>query len=391
MQKTGVLFITIPLARCRYLHTSHFILLLCTVLFFNDKVLSQSWRDMYPPTANHGPSPYMTIPNWMEPFPEDGYVWGSNPGVFVESLDRIFVIQRGELHVPDPLPEGFTDFYGSTGLSALRPQDGGRVMRNVIFIVNAEGKLQETWNQWDYLFEGTGGPHKIAISPFDPQRKVWVVNDARHQIHAFTNDGSELVMSLGTWDESGEDETHLGRPQEIAFLSDGTMVVADGIDNARVVKYDSQGGFIKAWGSLGDADGQFNVVHSVAVDEDDNIYVADRNNDRIQVFSKDGDHLASWGGFNFPNHILITDNQDVWVADNQPVRVIKLDRDGNRLYSWDAHGHGEGEFGELHEFGIDAEGSWYGADNVLGRTQKFVPGPGANPAHLMQEPVALAD
>jgi len=127
------------------------------------------------------------------------------------------------------------------------------------------------------------------------------------------------------------------------------------------------------------------------VDEDDNIYVADRNNDRIQVFNKDGEHLSTWDGFNFPNDIMITENQDVWVADNQPVRVVKMDRDGNRLYSWDAHGHGDGEFGELHEFGIDLEGNWYGADNVLGRAQKFIPKSDANPAYLMKKQVDLAD
>ena len=368
--------------------TSALAALLLTVSSF---ACAQNWTDQYPPTGNHGPSPYSTIPEWMKPFQEDGFVWGSNPGVFVESLDRIFVIQRGELHVPEPLPEGFGYFYGSTGLSALSPQDGGRVMRNVIFIVNSEGQLQETWNQWDYLFEGTAGPHKINISPFDPDRKLWVVNDARHTIHAFSNDGSELVMSLGTWNESGEDETHFSRPQDIAFLSDGSILVADGIGNARVVKFDSQGNFIKAWGSLGSAEGQFNVVHALAIDADDNVYVADRNNDRIQVFTGNGDHLATWNEFNFPNDIMITENQDVWVADNQPVRIIKMDRAGNRLYSWDAHGYGEGEFGELHEFGIDTEGSWYGADNVLGRTQKFIPKPGANTDYLMQKQVDLAE
>ncbi len=360
-----------------------------TLLAHSSMAFSQNWTDQYPPASNHGPSPYTTIQKWMQPFQEEGFVWGSNPGVFVESLSRIFVIQRGELHLPEPLPEGFDYFYGSTGLSALSPGEGGRVMRNVIFIVNSEGQLQEVWNQWDYLFAGTAGPHKINISPFDPDRKLWVVNDARHTIHAFANDGSELVMSLGTWNESGEDQTHFSRPQDIAFLSDGSIIVADGIGNARVVKFDSDGNFIRAWGSLGSEEGQFNVVHALAIDEDDNIYVADRNNDRIQVFTGDGDHLATWNEFNFPNDIMITENQDVWVADNQPVRIIKMDREGNRLYSWDAHGHGDGEFGELHEFGIDVEGSWYGADNVLGRTQKFIPGPGANPDHLMQKQVDL--
>ena len=88
-------------------------------------VIAQSWTDKYPPTANHGDSPYIAEPEWLEPFSEPGFIWGSHPGLFVESTERIFVIQRGELHVPDPLPAGFDYFYGSVeGLSALITSTG---------------------------------------------------------------------------------------------------------------------------------------------------------------------------------------------------------------------------------------------------------------------------
>ena len=335
---------------------------------------STAWEDAYPPPSTHGSSPYTVESNWLRPFAEPGFVWGSQPGIYVESSDRIFIIQRGELRIPEPKPDDFTNFYGSSGeLNALRPPRGGRAMRNVIFTVNNHGEVQEIWRQWDYLFADTAGPHKIAINPYDPEHKVWVVNDARHQIHAFSNDGAKLMMSLGTWNEAGEDETHLGRPQDIAFFRDGSIVVADGLDNSRVVKFDSSGKFIKAWGTKGSADGQFDVVHAVAIDNQNRIYVADRNNDRIQVFDEEGKHLATWPGLNFPNHIVITDNQDVWVADNQPVRMIKFNTKGERLYSWDLQGRGEGQFDELHQFSIDSQGNWYGADNLLGRSLKFTP------------------
>ena len=345
---------------------------------------------VHPPGPNHGPSPYNAIHEWLEPFAPTGFVWGSHPGLFVESSDRIFIIQRGQLHVPDPKPAGFTNFYGSApGLSALQPVDRKRDMRNVIFIVNSDGKLRETWTQWDYLFANTPGPHKIAINPRDPERRVWVVNDARQQIHVFTNDGKQLLFSLGTWNEAGSDKSHFGRPQDVAWLSDGSILVADGNDNSRVVKFDAKGNYLSEWGTKGSENGQFNVVHAVAVDKRDRIYVADRSNDRVQVFDANGKHLATWPNLNFPNHIVITDNQEVWVADNQPVRMVKFDTDGNRLYSWDADGRGPGEFAELHEFGIDSQGNWYGADNILGRSQKFVPKPNANSKQLMSKPAAF--
>jgi len=345
---------------------------------------------VHPPGPNHGADPYSVVENWLQPFAEPGFVWGSHPGLYVESATRIFIIQRGELHVPDPVPAGFTNFYGSaSGLSALQPVDKKRAMRNVIFIVDDQGKLVETWKQWDYLFADTAGPHKIAISPYDPLRRVWVVNDAREQIHAFSNDGKQLLFSLGTWNESGNDKTHFGRPQDIAFLSDGSMVVADGLTNSRVVKFDKDGKYLLEWGTKGSAPGQFDAVHAVAIDKKNRVYVADRSNDRIQVFDENGKHLAIWPNLNFPNHIVITANQEVWVADNQPVRLVKFDTDGNRLYSWDADGRGPGQFAELHEFGIDMEGNWYGADNILGRSQKFVPKRGAEKSQLMRSPVPL--
>jgi len=200
----------------------------------------------------------------------------------------------------------------------LQPVDKKRAMRNVIFIVDDQGQLVETWKQWDYLFADTAGPHKIAISPYDPLRRVWVVNDAREQIHAFSNDGKQLLFSLGTWNVGGNDKTHFGRPQDIAWLSDGSMLVADGLTNSRVVKFDKDGNYLLEWGTKGSGPGQFDAVHAVATDKKDRVYVADRSNDRIQVFDANGKHLATWPNLNFPNHIVITANQEVWVADNQP-------------------------------------------------------------------------
>lgn len=348
---------------------------------FSLTVSAQSWKDDYPPSKNHGPSPYQLESQWLKPFAKNGYVWGSHPGIWVENDDRIFIIQRGELKIPTPKPEGFTNYYGSVNdMNALRVPRGDRAMRNVIFVVNAKGEMIETWNKWDYLFEGTPGPHKIAMNPHDPDKKLWVINDARHQIHAFSKDGKELVMSLGTWNEAGESPTHLGRPQDIAFLSDGSIIVADGLINSRVAKYDANGKFITAWGGKGKANGQFDAVHAVAIDKQDNIYVADRSNDRVQVFDKNGMHLNTWDELNFPNHIVITTDKStgeevVWVADNQPVRLVKFSTAGERLYSWDMHGRGDAEFEELHQFSFDSQGNLFGADNILGRSLKFVPAP----------------
>ena len=331
--------------------------------------------------------PYDVVELWLQPFARAGFAWGSHPGLFAESPDRIFIIQRGEIALPDPVPAQFDGSVGSIGMMALRETP---VFRNCIFIVDGEGELAESWTQWDHLFENTNGPHKIKISPYDSERRVWVINERRNQIHVFSNDGKELLLELGEAYVAGEDKKHFGLPQDVAFSPDGSVYVADGISNSRVVKLDSEGEFVTAWGTRGNGPGQFNGVHGVATDRDGRVYVADRNNDRIQVFNADGAHLDTWGGLNFPNHIIVTADQDVWVADNQPSRMVKFDTEGTRLHSWPVSGRGPGQFSELHEFAIDSDGNWYGADNLHGRTQKFVPKPGADPSHLMGTPTPLA-
>ena len=213
-----------------------------------------------------GPSPYDVVEGWLKPFAEPGHAFGSHPGVFAESPDRIFVIQRGEYRLPDPLPSGFAGFVGSIGLSALRAErEDARVWRNCIFVVDGDGNMIEAWTQWDNLYEGSNGPHKIRISPYDPERRVWVVHETGHQIHVFSNDGQALLMTLGEKDVAGNDETHFARPQDVAFLADGSILVADS-DNSRIVKLDPEGNYITHWGEKGNRRGQFDGVHAVTTD-----------------------------------------------------------------------------------------------------------------------------
>ena len=105
----------------------------------------------------------------------------------------------------------------------------------------------------------------VRISPYDPERRVWVVNETFHQIYVFSNDGSELLMTLGEKDVTGDDETHFGRPQDVAFLPDGRILVADGLDNHRVIIMDSEANYLSEFGGHGDGPGQFNGIHALGI------------------------------------------------------------------------------------------------------------------------------
>src|ERR1051326_4574172 len=108
---------------------------------------------------------YQVVEGWPKPFvSRPGYIWGSQAGVFAETPNRIFLLNRGELRLPEKLPRGFTGAWGSLGTLANGQKSE---LRNCIVIVDAAGKLVESWTQWDHLFEGGRGPHTIKISPYD--------------------------------------------------------------------------------------------------------------------------------------------------------------------------------------------------------------------------------
>ena len=346
-----------------------------------------------------GPSPYDVVDDWIKPFASEGFAWGGHSGVFAESPDRIFVAQRGESRLPDPVPPGFAGFVGSIGLSPN--QADVRVWQNCIFVIDGDGNLIEIWDQWDHLFEGSEGrgPHRIRISPYDPERRVWVIDESGHQIFVFSNDGSELLMTLGEKNVGANDETHFGGPQDVAFLPDGRVLVADGLDNSRVLILDAEGNYITEFGKQGTRIGQFNVVHAVATGPDGLIFVADRDNKRVQVFNQTTRSIwyhptiapiAVWPGFDLPLDIIVS-GYDVWVSDLSPAKIVKLDLNGNRQFTWHLDSEGPGRFREMHSFAVDADGNLYGSDNQLGRTQKLVPKADADPALLVGEPYVAAD
>src|SRR4029077_9217231 len=143
-------------------------------------------------------------PQWSHPYPKPGYIWGSQGGVFAESPNRIYLANRGELKLPDKVPNNFPGNWGFFNqMAATQPIAN---MVNCIVVVDGAGKLIESWNQWDKLFEWGCGPHQVYISPYDPDRYVWRVDDMRHVIYSFTHDGKPLVQTLGVLDEFGEND-----------------------------------------------------------------------------------------------------------------------------------------------------------------------------------------
>ena len=341
-----------------------------------------------------GPSPYNIISGWHKPFAEEGFAFGGSSGVFAESPNRIFVAQRGETRLPDPIPAEFSGFAGSIGINVLFATDL-RVWEHCLYTLDGDGNVREMWDQWDHLCEGSDGPgpHRLRINPYDPERRVWLVNETFHQIYVFSNDGSELLKTLGEKNVPGDDETHFGRPQDVAFLPDGRILVADGLDNHRVIILDADGNYISEFGGFGEGPGQFNGIHALGIGPEGLIFALDRSGGRVNVFRTtdnpaEVEFVDVWGGFGLTLDIIVNDDA-IWFTAFGPGRLvnfIKMDFEGNRLYTWVVPRELPDGYIEVHTFSVDSDGNLFGGDNQYGRTQKFVPKPDADPDLLIKPP-----
>jgi peptidylamidoglycolate lyase len=265
-----------------------------------------------------------------------------------------------------------------------------------LVVVDAEGNIIEQWTQWDEIFRR---PHFVAVDPYDPEKHVWVVDDYRHAVFKFTNDGSRLVQTLGTPNEPGADGSHFYRPTFMAFTPDVTYI-ADGYIGTRVAKFDKQGNFLGAFGQEGNGEGNetrpgyMNNVHGVAVDpRTGRVFVNDRDNRRVQVFDSNDNHVDEWSFGPEPTDIhLIYMGADrvLWAADRATSKILGYNQDGQLIYSWGNFGDFPGAFFGVHAMSVDQEGNFYVAEVGGGRTQKFRPRAGARPETMVGKPVYAA-
>jgi sugar lactone lactonase YvrE len=130
----------------------------------------------------------------------------------------------------------------------------------------------------------------------------------------------KVLMTLGTPGVAGEDERHFNSPSDVVIAPNGDIFVADGHGDkttARIVKFSKDGTFIKAWGKEGTGPGEFNVPHGLGLDSAGRLFVADRANNRIQIFDQDGKFIAEWRQFGRPSGLWIDKDDTLYVADSQ--------------------------------------------------------------------------
>jgi len=336
--------------------------------------------------------PYDVVEGWWKPAPnhDDEWSWGQVAGVAVDNSDRILVITRGDWPRDRSVPRE------------------GRLRRtNFIVVADGNGNIVEQWSQWDSILTL---PHQVYVNPYDPERHVWVIDsgggEGHMQVLKFSNDGKELVMQLGEKDHPKTREEAranpnpepftYGWPSKLAFLPDGSFLLADGYWNSRIIQYTAEGKHVKEWGALGDGPGEFDLLHGLAVDED-RVYVGDRQNRRLQLFTHEGKFIEEWPDIFDPVEIWVDQSRAVWVLDASLNRVSKYSRDGVLLYHWGAYAQAgtmgrdtwPGGLSLPHQMDLDEEGNLYIASYSGGWVDKFVPKRGADPEKLVGKRLLL--
>jgi hypothetical protein len=239
-------------------------------------------------------------------------------------------------------------------------------------------------------------PHGLEV---DAQGNVWVTDAAAvertsgssgrgrgHQVVKFSPRG-EVLMRLGTPGVPGNDASHFNAPSDVVVAANGDIFVADGhgdATNNRVVKFKSDGTFVKAWGRTGYAPGEFRTLHAIAIDARGRVFVGDRGNNRIQLFDQDGNFLTSWTQFGRPSGIFFDHLGRIVVADSESddienpgwdmgIRIGDAATGAVRefiLYPW---GDPRVRAGTGAEFAVvDREGNIYGGEPRPRRLQKYV-------------------
>src|SRR5260221_1609895 len=181
--------------------------------------------------------------------------------------------------------------------------------------------------------------HGLRIAAQD---NLWTTDNADHIVIKMDHDG-RILMTLGERGVSGEDASHFNKPTDVAIADNGDFFVSDGYGNSRVVKFDKDGKFLMAWGKKGKDPGEFNLPHAVRIDSKGLVYVADRENDRVQVFDQQGKFMRQFGGF-APFGLFITKADELYVADGRAHRVLRMTADGKVLETWGKRGPEAGNF-----------------------------------------------
>ena len=211
----------------------------------------------------------------------------------------------------------------------------------------------------------------------DPDGNIWVTDVGGHIVVKLNPQGQTL-LTLGVKGEAGDwngDSHRLREPNDLAFGRNGDIFVVQGHTpgrgDPRVLKFDKNGNFLKTWGGRGTAPGQFDVAHGIAVDAKGQLWVADRENQRIQIFDQDGGFIREIKYAGLPCSLEIGPRY-IYMVNGFAGQILRLDLEGKVLAAVGKPGKELGEFGEAHFVAVSPKSEIFVADTVKPALHKFV-------------------
>jgi DNA-binding beta-propeller fold protein YncE len=214
----------------------------------------------------------------------------------------------------------------------------------------------------------------------DRDGNLWATDVGAHTVMKL-NPAGEVLLTLGTKGEAGEwneaaGSRKLNQPNDIAIAANGDVFVAQGHTpgakgDARVLKFDRTGKFLKSWGGKGKEPGQFDVAHGIVIDPAGLLWVMDRENQRVEVFDQEGTFVREMKYKGLPCSVAFGRNE-AYMVNGFAGQLLRLDLNGKVLAATGKPGTGLGEFGEAHFLAISPRGDLYVADSVNGALVKFV-------------------
>jgi peptidylamidoglycolate lyase len=298
-------------------------------------------------------SKYELVEHW--PQLPGGFVLGNPTGVDVDSEGSVWVFHRRSRRWSVPMPQA-------------------KIVDNTVTQLDSStGQLLKSWGSNRFIM-----PHGLMV---DKANHVWVTDVGLHQVFKFDSNG-ELLLILGEAGVSGLDDAHFNLPADVAVSSDGSIYVADGYGNSRVVKFSAEGRYLTGWGTKGRGEDEFRIPHGIDLDRDGNIYVADRENNRIKKYNAAGSLLSIWQNKeadqlysvsmhpNLPRlfgiDYEISEQGEILGSD-----IILFDLDLNLKARVGRSGGFNGPISRYHDIVVDKRGNVYVGD-ILGNTiQKF--------------------
>ena len=326
--------------------------------------------------------PFDSVPDFLKLPP--GMNFGEVPGVAVNSKGHVFVFTRsGSANGPA---------YGPAAAQLFEFGPKGEFLREI-------GKGLYAWSE----------AHSVRI---DKDDNIWAIDKGSDMIIKF-NQAGRVVMTFGRRSESADEGAkpwaHLDpplppvdglfrQPTDVTWDSEGNIYITDGYINSRVAKYDKNGDWVKSWGDKGTGPGQFRIPHAIVADRDNNLYVGDRTNRRIQVFDTEGKFLRMFtidvppvpgtravngntptgarlaAVIGAPNSICITPGpkQVLFVGESTfPGRIFKVSLDGTVLGVIGRSGRQLKQFSGAHQLACPSENEVYAAEtSVVGYFEK---------------------